>query len=340
MQCPNCQHENRDSSKFCQQCGSLLTSGQQQPSITPEPAPWPEEPTRGRTAPVPKPYTPDAYRPAQPARPSSPAPPLSSPANPYSGNPYHGASAGPTAGSAAFNIWGPFAGLGSRGRHSAWLLDNLGQRAQELVQNVSNRFQERSIPDTQIGWRQLTGQGVLVEQRRFFFLRRGITTLALYVNQHGRDLYISIVTYVKGPISNVRVAILALMLLFQLFFMFGFTNTATGLLNNFSSSLFGGYGGSSAGALLPILLCCIGPLGVVNTMALVIGLIASTYAWLKNKDFLSLLRTPPNEFQVDDIIALEKSVEETVRQSLDAIGIDADLMTEATRQSFDPIRLI
>lgn len=336
MQCPNCQHENRDSSKFCQQCGSLLPPGNQH-AATPEPAAWPKEPVSSSPAPVPRPYAPEAYHPAQPAQLSSPTPPLSPPTNPY----------GPTTGSnphgtggAAFNIWGPFAGLGSRGRHSAWLLDNLGQRAEELVQNVSNRFQERSIPDTQIGWRQLTGQGVLVEQRRFFFLRRGITTVALYVNQHGRDLYISVVTYVKGPISNVRVAILALMLLFQLYFMFGFANTATGILNSFGSSLLGGYGGANAGALLPIMLCCIGPLGMINTLALAVGLIASVYAWLKNKDFLSLLRTPPNEFQVDDIIALEKSVEETVRQSLDAIGIDADLMTDATKQSFDPIRLI
>jgi hypothetical protein len=54
------------------------------------------------------------------------------------------------------------------------------------------------------------------------------------------------------------------------------------------------------------------------------------YKFLTEKDPLMLLRTPPNEFQQDDIIALEKAVEETVRQSLDTIGIDSALMPPAS----------
>jgi hypothetical protein len=77
------------------------------------------------------------------------------------------------------------------------------------------------------------------------------------------------------------------------------------------------------------LLCVIGPLGALNSFALFLVLIFSVYKWLREKDFLAILRTPPNEFQEDDTVALEKAIEETVRQSLDAIGIDPKLMPPA-----------
>jgi hypothetical protein len=47
---------------------------------------------------------------------------------------------------------------------------------------------------------------------------------------------------------------------------------------------------------------------------------------LTEKDALALFRSAPNEFQEDDIVALEKSVNETVRQSADMIGIDLKLL--------------
>jgi hypothetical protein len=55
-----------------------------------------------------------------------------------------------------------------------------------------------------------------------------------------------------------------------------------------------------------------------------------SYKFLTVKDPLMLLRTPPNEFQQDDIVALEKAVEETVRQSLDRVGIDTGVMPPAS----------
>jgi len=70
-------------------------------------------------------------------------------------------------------------------------------------------------------------------------------------------------------------------------------------------------------------------LGTLNTLGLFLAGLHMVYKFLTDKDPLALLRTPPNEFQQDDVIALEKAVEETVRQSLDAIGIDTALMPPA-----------
>jgi len=295
--CPNCREENPDDSRFCQYCGNSIPVKQ-------------VEVRRVEAPPTPIPATQSISQPIAPTQ-----------------QPDRNIGQLGSGGTAGGSLWGPFAGFGTRGRHSSWLLDNLGEKAGTLHKALTDRFQQRQIPNTEMRWFSLVAQGVIVERRPFYFVRRGITTIALYIAQFGNDLYISQVTYAKGPISNVRVGILVLMALFQLFFMFQFTNTLIGQMEGLVSSLnpFGG-GGSGSTSMLAIILCCVGPLGVLNTIAWMIILPFSLYKYLTEKDFLVILRTPPNEFQIDDTIALEKAVEETVRQSLDDIGIDPSTM--------------
>jgi hypothetical protein len=61
-------------------------------------------------------------------------------------------------------------------------------------------------------------------------------------------------------------------------------------------------------------------------VALSVGIGYSIYKFLTEKDILALFRSPPTEFQEDDIVSLEKAVGETVRQSADLIGIDLKLL--------------
>ena len=293
VQCPNCGQANRADSRFCQRCGGALPAPAAIPAATP------------------------AGRPAGAPLPPMPAPP---------------AAIGQlgTGGTAAGNIWTPFAGYGTRGRHVSWLLDNLGHQAGDLHAAVTERFQQRAVPSAQMGWQQLTAQGIIVERRPFYFVQRGITTVALYIAQFGRDLYISQVTYVKSPISSLRVIILALMILFQLFFMFGFTNAVGSTVGG--GGMFGlpsvDFGG------LAFFLCFVGPLGMLNTLALLLGSVYSVYKFFTEKDALAILRRRPNEFQQDDTVALEKAVEETVRQALDKIGIATTLMPPSNSATF------
>jgi len=83
-----------------------------------------------------------------------------------------------------------------------------------------------------------------------------------------------------------------------------------------------GGGAPDVGSLF-FLFCVIGPLGFVNTVLLILLLLFSAYKWLTEKDFWAALRVSPNEFNEDDLMAMEKAVEQTVRTSLDAIGLDA-----------------
>lgn len=302
MNCPSCHKDNPPGSRFCQHCGHEL--GASKTAVASSDRTVSKAQSSGRMVPT------RARTEKTPTRPA--------------------ARRMGEGGKFIADIWGPFAGYGDRGHHASWLLDDLGHRDSELHEAITQRFRQRQVPQTKMNWKKLTGRGVIVERRPFYLIRRGITTVALYIGQFGKDLFISQVTYAKGPISYVRVLILALMLLFQIYFTYGYTNTISSTLGNFNPLI----GGSTDFGDITLLLCVVGPLGFVNSILLWLALFYSVYKLFKTKDFFALLRVPPNEFQLDDIIALEKSVEETVRQSLDAIGLDSALMPPAEEYGF------
>jgi hypothetical protein len=222
------------------------------------------------------------------------------------------------------SIWGPFAGFGSRRRHLGWLLDGNGSRVEELTTKVENNFSKRQIPSTDLRQETLIARGLIVESRPYFILKRGLISVALYINKFGKDLYVSIVSYLKPPISNLRVLVLGVMLAFWAYFSFVFPS----ILNNQLNSLLGSFGlfnnaSPDTGGLFT-LLCILGPLGTVNDLALLLFMFYSIYKWLTERDLWAGLRVNPNEFNEDDLMAMEKAVEQTVRISLDEIGLNPD----------------
>lgn len=296
--CSQCGEANATDYRFCRKCGAALTEAL--PSVG-APA------TSLATSPPPTAPTYPAVQ-VQPAYPPKTIGQMGA------------------GGFSVANIWGPFAGYGERGRHVSWLLDNLGERAESLHEAVTNRFRDRQIPGAWIQPQTLTGKGIAVERRLYYLVRRGIATAGLYIARFGQDLYISQVTYAKGALNPLRVLILSLMVLFQAYMLSGYVISIGSAIGSFDLST--GYSGGNPGTL-GFLFCCIGPLGMLNMLGLSLVGLHMSYKFLTEKDPLVLLRTPPNEFQQDDIIALEKAVEETVRQSLDAVGIDTALMPPA-----------
>ncbi|MEM7112141.1 MAG: zinc ribbon domain-containing protein [Chloroflexota bacterium] len=303
MQCQTCGTQNRSDSKFCQGCGATLPAAPQQST---------QVPTQRFNAPPPIPKPPSQPAPAQP-RPIQPAPPPP------------GANIAGQHDQAAANIWGPFAGYGSRRRHVSWLLDNLGQRESELHSAITQRFSLRELAGSQMEYKTLTAQGVLVQKRPFYFVTRGITTAALYIAQFGKDLYISQTTYIKSPISPLRIVIAAVILIYQLAY-------PSWLGARIEASLGGGFFG---GEPFPTALLCLGgPIYVGTSITLFMLVFYSLYKFLVDKDPVAAFRKLPDEFDEDDAVALEKSVEETVRQALDGIGIQSNIMPVAQQQSF------
>lgn len=241
----------------------------------------------------------------------------------------HQASTGGTigqmgnAGTVPFSVWGPFAGYGTRGRHVSWLLNDHGPQAEGLRDAVMARFQRRQVPNARVLPVTLQRQGIAVDTRPYFFIRRGNTTVGLYIARFGQDLYVSQVTYFKGLISNLRAILVAVMAMFLVVFPIWLLNASQAV----GVDVFGG--GIVGLGSMAFVLCCGGPIGLLATLGFVILVPFSIYKWLTEKDILAALRVAPNEFDTDDLVALEKSVEQTVRESLDAVGIEQRLMPPA-----------
>jgi len=294
--CPKCGANNAASFRFCKRCGTSLTATLSATDLSEQPTP--EDDAIGQLG---------------------------------------------EAGRTGFSIWEPFAGYGQRGRHVSWLLSNLGERAEALREAVTERFLQRQIPRAKVVSRMLSGRGVATERRPYYFIRRGPVSIGLYIARFGEDLYISQVTYAKGAISPLRLFVLSVMVLLQLGYvllvaaLIGYVLSAAAIVE-FLDLL-------TALAILESLrvddmqmllssLCCLGPLWILNSLLLCVAGAHMVYRFITERDPLALLRSPANEFQQDDIIALEKAVEETVRQSLDAIGIDVALMPPAPEYGF------
>jgi hypothetical protein len=296
MACPNCGAQDPGPGLFCMTCGKRLPTA----AVTPPPAP--AETLKAM--------------PVTPAWQSAPPAPTAQPSG---------------SNDSTFNVWGPFAGYGTRGRHVAWLINDHGDQADALRDVVRARFERREIPDATVERVTLTRRGIMVDSRPYFLLRRKLATAGLYITRFGQDLYVSQVTYFKGPFSNARILVVALLLL--IFFITPIF--ASGTLGSLASSfsLFGRSSSPDFGGMLGFF-CCLGPLYPIALIAVPLLLMYSVFKWISDKDFLAALRTSPNEFDTDDIVALEKSVEQTVRESLDVVGIEQQLMPPADEYGF------
>ena len=301
MHCPKCGSENQAGYKFCMKCGNPL------------PAAAPAEIAQSFVQPS-APVSSPIYSPQR-----TPPPNM----QPYSGQPLS-----PVDGSAfaLLNIWGPFAGYGTRRRHVGWLMDGRAERTGDLVKRINLKFNDRQIPGAMIQSQILVARGVFVERRPYIILKKGLVTLALNVGEFGKDLFISLASYLKPPISYFRVLVLSVMIVLWLFGSFILPALIFGSVQSMLSGFGGFLGGynpsaGSAGSLF-FLLCILGPVTAINNIALLIFLLYSLYKWLTEKDFLAGLRSTPNEFNEDDLMALEKSVEQTVRIALDEIGLN------------------
>lgn len=339
MQCPKCGQPNLANVSFCKFCGSVLAQAPA-PGAPPPFAPGPQPPPPGAGAP---PTAQVGPQPVSPGPGSYPYYPPPQPGGQAWGNPYQQPYGPPpnvapmgAVGQSPFNIWGPFAGYGTRGRHVAWLLGAMGDRADVLRNAISMRFAARAIVDAVVSDKVLVGQGVVVEQRPYFLIQRKVATVGLYLARLGDDIYISQVTYARGPLSVARSILLAVMLIFQVFFLFGGSGS---LLDSLSGSSILGFSSGPDMGSLAFFLCCIGPLGLLNTMALLAAGVFTVWRTVTDKDPLAILRTTLNEFNQDDVIGLEKAVEETVRECMDQVGIDRRLMPPAADYGMCP-RLI
>lgn len=330
MYCPKCGINNEENAVFCMNCGNSLSPASNQNPVMQSNVERPNTVFPGSTqyppASDPAHQVPTSYQnPTQYHNPTpaqyNPQYPTQFPAPTQYQNPTPSFPLPIPDNAAIFNVWGPFAGYGTQRSHNGWLMDNKGERARELQEKIRANFNKRMIPGANAQEQELTAKGLLVEKRPYFLLSRKNISVALHISEFGKDLFVSIASYLKAPISNLRVLIVGIMAAFSLLTMIILPGAVSAQVSGLTSSFLGG--GSGMGGLVT-LLCVIGPLAGINSILLTLLLFYSGYKWLTEKDLFAALRSKPNEFNEDDLMAMEKTVEQTVRISIDEIGLDPD----------------
>ncbi|MCB0059320.1 MAG: hypothetical protein KDE45_19920 [Caldilineaceae bacterium] len=154
-------------------------------------------------------------------------------------------------------------------------------------------------------------------------MQRNRVTAGLYLARFGQDVYVSQVSYLKSPISIARILVLLALGIFAVVY--------PSILAGSADQLGVGFGGVSGISDVLGALCCLGPLYLASILTIGLVAVYSVFKLITDKDIFAALRVTPNEFDQDDLIALEKAVEQTVREAMDHIGIDSKLMPPAAR---------
>jgi len=301
MECPNCGAYNEEDGKACVICGAALPVVGEKPSA--EKAPKPEK----------------IEKPAKKA-PAAASPVVSTPPAMYQPVPVSKISLS----------WGPFAGYGQRLTYGGWLVEGQSAKAQALLEAARARFVEQYSPAAQVFLKAFTGASshTEVEARNYLVFHRGQVSVALNIVPFGRDIFISSATFIKTPLSRVRLgASLVTLLLAAAFFVFfplwaaeWFYSLQTRglpqLLQN-PSTLFS----------LLMGLCLVTPVLLAGVILSLVLIAQGWFSWVRRADWFAPWRMDINEFQQDDALALNRTLELTLRAALRDCGLEFTSLT-------------
>lgn len=294
ISCPQCSYVNPDQSMFCVRCGNRLYSSNPPPSSTSLPA-------YGAIG-------------SAPQTPQTSAPHVTQSFNTQIGS-----------GQGMASIRRAFAGHGVPIMHYSWLLSGEQEKALTVRSSIMEILKMHDIPRLNITLERLFERGILMEEREYLTVSRGVSTVFIFVTPAGRDLYISRATTVLPAISNVRAAVVGL-LLFIMFLGF-FIHPST------YSLLSGDVGGFVLGSVLTLL-------SIPLLLFFIWFLVRSFTSWLVEKDFWIYLRPNTlNDFQLDEIALLEHVTDEVIHSAVDHAGLDASKIVPPP-QGYQPKRRI
>lgn len=192
------------------------------------------------------------------------------------------------------------------------LVEERGDKAQEARDLVYQYLRERNMPEVAV--EQKDGVVGLLSAKRPYNLTTthpGATT-ALYISQHGRDLYVSWRTYRKAVLHNrLKIAVIVALVIGLYFLYQGYSRI--------TSSFFSAP--STLNILLAILPMALGvAIGVLITEFILLGL----WGHYIKGDARALFFVEPNLFDADDITAMSFSAHKSILRALDKIGINTD----------------
>lgn len=216
-----------------------------------------------------------------------------------------------------------FAGYGIPANHQSWLLSRQAARADDVFSTVMSIMGMRGSQNIRLQPAKIQEQGIKPEERYYLIVQRGVSTVFVYIAPSGNDLYISRATMVKCSLDLLRITIFCLLLAVAILG----PSISSAILSNMTTNLFGNLLGSSSGPSLGTSLCFSGLLflaSVFSWIYLILHGIRSLRYWMREKDSLIYLRNLTlRDFEVDDIMLLEHATDETIREALQQLKLDA-----------------
>ena len=314
--CPQCSLENPDNSTFCSRCGASLTQATEATNGGQSPGQFyvpPADTVIQQGFPSPPSYAPPARSPYEQLQPQGPYAPLNTAPRPPS------IPLVTQLGKRAF------AGYGMPVSRASWPIANQQAQANALLTATRDDLTQQGLQGLSINSPRLTERAFMVENRNYLTAHRGSASVFVYITPAGRDLYISRTTTAQTPFSFMRSAILTLLLILMII---GLAQSGSPPLATGSFSL--------GAAISTILINFSYPL----LLFFLVLIVASLLAWLIHGDAGMYLRPATlNDFQMDDALLLQESVDSSLRSAAQTLNIDAGKLP-ASGQEFSVRRHI
>jgi hypothetical protein len=202
------------------------------------------------------------------------------------------------------------------------LVEGKGAKATEVKQNVYKFLLERNMPDIVVA--EVNGSVGIGSSKRPYNIAatHPSATTAIYVGEHGQDMYVSWRTFIKPQLSNAVIALGIISLLLGLLAGFG--------VISFPFRLFGQSIVSSFTVMLFTLVSSlVTALFIFGFFSFVLGVLGVVF----KGDFRAFFFVEPNIFDAEDITAMGLSAHKSIIRSLDSTG-DIDITQLRLKQNF------
>ena len=101
--------------------------------------------------------------------------------------------------------------------HHSWLLNGQHTQTKAVREAIIQKLQQRGTVGLKITPEKLMERGLLMEERDYVSVSRGVSTVFVYVAPAGQDLYVSRATTVLPAIDSFRAVLLGLVVFITLF---------------------------------------------------------------------------------------------------------------------------
>lgn len=203
------------------------------------------------------------------------------------------------------------------------VIDSRAEAAQTIRNSVLQNLQDRNMPNIQIEPVKANAGMLSGEERPYIITTTspGVTT-AIYIAAHGKDLYVSWRTHVRGVFNLRLLAILAALAIVPT--LCASPCLAIGGVVNSLNQPFGGGGGVNIGNV-------IGPiLGAGIGFFIFELLLVAAAGYFFRGNFLAFFFVEPSVFDAEDVAAMSLTVHRSIQDAVKKAGIEASMLLSKT----------